>query len=162
MNAIPVTQTHPYVQLANWIFRPLEYMHANYQRYGDLFFARWGLFEWIFINHPQALKTMLSQDLGPAISAPGEVNELLRPVLGENSVILQTGSQHRQRRKLIMPPFHGERLKVYAELIRQITLAAMDDLRPGQALQARQLTQKITMRVILQAVFGLHEGDRFR
>ncbi|NEQ47033.1 MAG: cytochrome P450 [Leptolyngbya sp. SIOISBB] len=162
MTPLPVTQTYPYVQLANWIFRPLDYMDANYRRYGDLFFARWGVLEWIFINHPQALKTMLSQDLGPAISALGDVNEILKPLLGENSIILQTGKQHRQRRKLMMPPFHGERLKVYAELIRQITLEVMDDLQPGQALQARQLTQKITMRVILQAVFGLHEGDRYQ
>lgn len=162
MNPIPVTQTLPYVQLTNWIFRPLEYMDANYQRYGDLFFARWGLFEWIFVNHPQALKTLLSQDMGPAVTAPGEINAIFKPLLGEHSVILQTGQQHRQRRKLIMPPFHGERLKVYADLIRQITLAAMGEVSVGQPLQARQLTQKITMRVILQAVFGLHEGDRFQ
>lgn len=162
MNTIPVTKTYPYVQLANWIFRPLEYMDANYKRYGDLFFARWGLFEWVFINHPEPIKTILSQDLGSAISAPGDANEVLKPLLGENSVILLNGNQHRQRRKLIMPPFHGERLKVYADLIQQITLEAVAELKPGQTLQARKLMQKITMRVILQAVFGLHSGDRYQ
>ncbi|MGF1458946.1 MAG: cytochrome P450 [Leptolyngbyaceae cyanobacterium] len=161
MPTIPVTQTYPYLQLANWIFRPLEYMETNYQRYGDFFFARWGLFEWIFVNHPQALKTILSQDTGDLISSPGDANEVLKPLLGDNSVIMLNGDQHRQRRKLIMPPFHGERLKVYADMIREITLEAMNALQPGQAFQARKLTQKITMRVILQAVFGLHEGDRY-
>jgi cytochrome P450 len=162
MKTVPVTQTYPYAQLANWIFRPVDYMETNYQRYGDLFFARWGLFEWVFVNHPAALKTMLSQDMSAAISAPGEPNNILKPLLGENSVVLRSGNQHRQRRKLIMPPFHGERLKVYADLIRQITLEVMAEIQPGQPLQARQLMQKMTMRVILQAVFGLHEGDRCR
>jgi len=162
MNTVPVTQTYPYLQLANWIFRPLDYMEANYQKHGDLFFARWGLFEWVFVNHPQAIKTILSQDMGKAISAPGDANEVLKPLLGEHSVIMLNGNQHRQRRKLIMPPFHGERLKVYAELIRDITLEAIADLEPGQGFQARKLTQQITMRVILRAVFGLHEGDRYR
>ncbi|WP_204139724.1 cytochrome P450 [Halomicronema sp. CCY15110] len=162
MNTVPITQTYPYAQLANWIFRPLDYMETNYRRYGDLFFARWGVLEWVFLNHPEAIKTVLSQDMGAAISAPGETNNILKPLLGEHSVILLSGHQHRQRRKLIMPPFHGERLKVYADLIRQITLEVMAELQRGQALQARQLIQKMTMRVILQAVFGLHEGDRCR
>ncbi len=162
MRTVPVTQTHPYVQLTNWIFRPLEYMETNYRRYGDLFFARWGLFEWVFVNHPDAIKTVLSQDMGAAISAPGEANDILRPLIGDHSVMLLSGNQHRQRRKLIMPPFHGERLKVYADLIRHITLEVMAELQPGQTLQARSLSQKMTMRVILQAVFGLHEGDRCR
>jgi cytochrome P450 len=137
-------------------------MDANFREYGDLFWARWGLFEWVFVNHPDALKTILSQDTGEVINAPGEVNDLLRPLLGEHSVIMLSGKAHRQRRKLIMPPFHGERLKVYANLIQEITREALADLQPDQAFKARELTQKITMRVILQAVFGLHEGDRYR
>ncbi|MEM1308856.1 MAG: cytochrome P450 [Cyanobacteria bacterium P01_H01_bin.153] len=160
MKTVPVTATYPYLQLANWIFRPLDYMEANYRKYGDLFFARWGMFEWIFVNHPQAIKTMFSKDTSKVMSAPGDANAVLKPLLGEHSVIMLNGEQHRARRKLIMPPFHGERLKVYADLIYQITLEAMATLQVGQAFQARKLTQKITMRVILQAVFGLHEGDR--
>jgi len=115
-------------------------MEANYRQYGDLFFARWGLFEWVFVNHPQALKTILSQDTGKVISAPGDANEVLKSLLGEHSVIMLNGNQHRQRRKLIMPPFDGERLKIYADLIREITLEAIAQLQPGQDFQARKLT----------------------
>jgi cytochrome P450 len=162
MTTLPDTKTIPYVQLANWIFRPLAYMDANFRRYGDFFYAHWHFSNWVFVNHPEALKTILSQDTGAAITAPGEANEILRPLLGNHSVIMLSGQAHRQRRKLIMPPFHGERLKVYADLIRDITVQAMAELQPGQAFRARDITQKITMRVILQAVFGLHEGDRYR
>lgn len=162
MKTIPTTQTFPYVQLVNWIFRPLEYMDANFQKYGDFFYARWGIFDWVFFHHPEAMKAILTQDTSAAISSPGEANEILRPLLGDHSVIMLSGKKHQQRRKLVMPPFHGERLKVYADLIRKITLEAMDEITPGQEFRAREMTQKLTMRVILQAVFGLHEGDRYR
>ena len=162
MPTIPVTQTHPYLQLANWVLQPLSYMETNFRRYGDVFFARWGVLDWVFINHPKAMKTVLSQDMGAAISAPGEANEVLKVLLGDQSVIMLSGSAHRRRRKLIMPPFHGERLKLYADLIRDITMAVLDEMEPGQTFRAREMTQKITMRVILQIVFGLHEGDRYR
>ncbi|MEM6838764.1 MAG: cytochrome P450 [Cyanobacteria bacterium P01_C01_bin.120] len=162
MKTIPAPPTNPYLQLVNWIFRPLDYMEVNYRKYGDLFFARWGLLDWILVSHPQAIKTMFNKDTSSVMSAPGDANAVLKPLLGENSIIMLNGQQHRARRKLIMPPFHGERLKVYADLIYQITLEAMASLQQGQGLRARELTQKITMRVILQAVFGLHEGDRYR
>ncbi|MDB9526880.1 cytochrome P450 [Oscillatoria sp. CS-180] len=162
MKTVPTPKTSPYLQLLNWIFRPLEYMEANFQRCGDLFLARWGMLEWILVSHPDALKTILTQDSGDVVSAPGEVSAILKPLLGDNSVILQSGDKHRQRRKLIMPPFHGERLKVYADLIQNITRSLMGEMRDGQTFQARDLTQKLAMRVILQAVFGLHEGDRYR
>ncbi|MEL6398607.1 MAG: cytochrome P450 [Cyanobacteria bacterium J06607_6] len=162
MPTIPQTQTPPYLQLANWIFRPLAYMEANARRYGDFFFAKWGLLDWIFVSHPEALKTILTQDQGPTITAPGDANKILEPLLGKHSVILLNGEQHQQRRKLIMPPFHGERLKVYADLIQTITRSLMDEMTVGQSFRARDVMQKITMRVILQAIFGLHEGERYR
>ena len=162
MRTIPQPKTLPFVQLANWIFRPLDYMETNFQRCGDLFFARWGVLDWIFVHHPDALKQMLTQDTGEAISAPGDTNKILISLLGKHSIALLSGETHRHRRKLIMPPFHGERLKVYADLIRDITLSLMAEMSVGQRFRARDLMQKITMRVILQAVFGLHEGDRCR
>lgn len=162
MQTVPKARTAPYIQLANWIFRPLDYMETNVKRHGDLFLARWGMLEWLVVSHPDAIKILLTQDNSDALSSPGEANAILRPLVGNNSVMLLSGNAHRQRRKLITPPFHGERLKVYADLIQQITRSLMDEMSPGQPFRARDVMQKITMRVILQAVFGLHEGDRYR
>ncbi len=162
MPTIPRVQTHPLLQFLNWIFRPLDYMDTQAKRYGDVFFADWGGYEWIFVADPESLKTILTQDAGEVLSAPGSVNAILKPLLGEQSMILLGGDRHRQRRKLVMPPFHGERLKVYADLIQSVTHEVMAEMRPGQPFRAREAMQKITMRVILQAVFGLHAGDRYR
>ncbi len=162
MPPIPTSQTPASVQLVNWILRPLDYMEVNRRRHGDLFLADWGILNWVFVSHPEALKAIFTQDTSEAITAPGDANRILERLLGKHSVIMLDGTEHKQRRKLIMPPFHGERLKVYADLIRDITYTVMAEMTPGQPFRARDIMQQITMRVILQAVFGLYEGDRFR
>jgi cytochrome P450 len=159
MATIPTAPAPGLVQFYNWIFHPLDYMETQYRRWGDIFKARGTLMDWIFLSHPDALKYVLTHD-GQELSAPGEVNQILTPLLGYNSLILLSGAQHRQRRQLVMPPFHGERLKVYGELICTITHEVLADLTPGQPFKARELTQKISMQIILQAVFGLRQGER--
>jgi cytochrome P450 len=105
---------------------------------------------------------LLTHDNTDHLSAPGELNALGEAVFGKNSVLLLSGKQHQQRRKLIMPPFHGERMKAYGELICKITRDVMESYRDGQLFYARTAMQTITMRVILQAVFGLYEGSRYQ
>jgi cytochrome P450 family 110 len=64
------------------------------------------------------------------------------------------------QRQLLLPPFHGERMRSYGELMREITEQVMTEYPPGQPFAARQLMQNISLRVILRAVFGLNEGTR--
>lgn len=158
MTAIPTAQSPGLVQFYNWIVDPIGYMATHYRQYGDAFRARGTLGNWVFLSHPDALKYVLTHD-GQELSAPGEYNKILTQLLGQNSLMLLSGIQHRQRRQLVMPPFHGERLKVYGELIRTITRQAIAQLTPGQHFKARELTQQISMQVILQAVFGLRQGE---
>ncbi|PSN18308.1 cytochrome P450, partial [filamentous cyanobacterium CCP5] len=70
-NSIPAVSTSARIQLLNWIFRPLDYMDVNFHRYGDEFRCNFGdQYRWVFLNHPDAVKTMFSED-GAAFSAPG-------------------------------------------------------------------------------------------
>jgi cytochrome P450 len=82
--------------------------------------------------------------------------------VGKNSLILISGDRHRRRRQIVMPPFHGERLKTYGDLILRITHEVIDQLPLNQPFTARDTMQQISMRVILQAVFGLYGGERYR
>jgi cytochrome P450 family 110 len=161
MPQIPHSPTPQIVQLMNWIAHPLNYMETNQRRWGDLFRARLALLNWVFISHPDSLRYLLTHDT-QELSAPGEVNLILKPLLGEHSMMMLSGQPHQARRKLVMPPFHGERLKVYGDLIQRITRDVMAELSPGQGFRARALTQKISMRVILQVVFGLYQGERYQ
>jgi len=118
--------------------------------------------EVILANDPQALQEIFSRDGGRGMSAPGELNGMLTQLVGQDSIILQSGAAHRRRRQLLTPPFHGERLRAYGATIRGIASAAMAAQPCGMAFSAREVMQQITMRVILQAVFGLHGGERYR
>ncbi|MGF1513053.1 MAG: cytochrome P450 [Elainellaceae cyanobacterium] len=165
MVALPQPQTPGLAQILQWVFNPIGYMETNTRRFGDIFKAKIAPTEAgsvVLVSHPDAIQYLLTHDTGKALSAPGEANQLAEPLLGKHSVILQSGKQHRQRRKLMTPPFHGERMQAYGELICQITRQVVGEWTVGETFSARDAMQKITMRVILQAVFGLHEGHRYR
>ena len=165
MVTLPSPKTPGLAQLLQWIFNPIGYMETNFSRFGDLFEAKIVPMEntpLVMVNHPRGVQELLTRDNGTLFSAPGEANKLVEPLLGSQSVILLSGKPHRDRRRLVMPPFHGERMKAYGELICQITRQVVADWPRDKTFSARDAMQKITMRVILQAVFGLHEGERYR
>ena len=151
-------KAHPALQLASWLRNPLQTMETAAAEFGGCFTLRWGGFKTVVVvSDPKALQTVLTD---AAFTAPGEANGIARPLLGNHSLILLSGNQHQQRRKLLMPPFHGERVLAYGQLIRQITQQVMAVWEPNCPFNVRKAMQEITLRVILQAVFGLHQGDR--
>ncbi|MDF5720580.1 MAG: cytochrome P450 [Rhizonema sp. PD37] len=165
MVSIPSSNTPALVQTLQWVFNPLGYMRKNFEQRGDFFRAEVSPVNpepIVFINHPEAIQYLLTHDSSEELTSPGEVNVQIKALFGENSVLLLNGKQHRQRRQLIVPPFHGERMRAYGDLICTIAREVMGTWEIGKPLCIRDTMQQITMRVILQAVFGLHEGDRYR
>lgn len=163
MKRLPGPQTPPLVQLIQWIAYPMRYMELCAQRYGDLFTLRLGdqSTPIVFVSNPQVLQEMLAGH-SKAFEAPGDLNQLLQPLLGNHSVITLSGASHQRQRQLLMPPFHGERMRTYGEIIAEITAQEMGNWQPGQPFKLRDSTQAITLRVMLRAVFGLEEGPRYQ
>ena len=165
MESIPRSNTPAPVQLLQWVLNPLGYMSTNFQRFGDCFQAKIDPVNsepLILLNHPEAIQYMLTHDTTKEITSPGDLNILVKPLFGENSLLLLNGKQHRRRRQLVMPPFHGERMKAYGDSIYTIAREVMATWEIGKPFYIRDAMQQITMRVILQAVFGLYEGERYR
>ncbi|MGA1357358.1 MAG: cytochrome P450, partial [Prochlorothrix sp.] len=170
MTSIPESATPALFQFFQFALNPTSYQTHLSRRFGDIFRAyisfrrqQYGQETRLFIlSEPKALQQILSQDTGKVFSAPGEVNQLLAPLVGNNSVILVSGQTHRRRRQMVTPPFHGERLKVFGDLILQITGEVMAEVPADRPFSARFYMQKLTMRVILEAVFGLHQSDRYQ
>jgi cytochrome P450 family 110 len=151
-------------QMLQWIIMPFSFMRSCNDRYGDRFTAAIGqkLSPIVFFSNPQALQVILTNDDSELFDAPGELNVLLEPFLGTQSVIGLSGDRHRRMRQLLMPPFHGERMRSYGQLIRDITEEVMSQWVAGKAFSVRQSMQRISMRVILRAVFGLKDGTRYQ
>ena len=57
---------------------------------------------------------------------------MLGPVVGERSVLLADGAEHMRQRKLLLPPFHGERMRAYEEVMREAADRAIDGWPVGE------------------------------
>ncbi|MEG4286197.1 cytochrome P450 [Microcoleus sp. A006_D1] len=152
--------TPRFVQLIQWIADPLTYMDVSAKKYGEIFTTRWGNLEpFVMIHNPQAIQEMLNSK---AFDAPGDINGILKPLLGEQSMIVISGEKHKRQRQLLMPPFHGERMRNYGQQICDIAQDVASKWTVDRPFVARTAMQEITMRVILQVVFGLDEGPRLQ
>lgn len=152
-------------QMYRWIVEPLALMRDAADRFGDCFTINIAskANHLVMLSNPEALQTLLTQDEGKIFDAPGDLNNgLLEPVFGTQSVIGLSGNPHRRMRQLMMPPFHGERMRSYGQIMREITLDVMRSWPVGEPFLVQKAMQTISMRVILKAVFGLEEGDRYR
>jgi cytochrome P450 family 110 len=150
-----------FFQRVQWVVNPVGYMENAAIEYPDIFGARIIGFgdSVVFVNHPQAIQEILTNDR-KKFSAPGKYNSILQPLIGDYSVIMLDGENHRKRRQLIMPPFHGDRMKSYGDLIVNLAKKVMDAIPLNQHFLARSAMQEISMQVILQSVFGLYSGTR--
>ncbi|XGW00854.1 MAG: cytochrome P450 (plasmid) [Leptolyngbya sp. BL-A-14] len=159
---VPTPKTPKLLQAAQWILDPIGYLTSNFERYGDIFAAQLvaGSDEPVLIvNEPKAMQYLLTHDMSKAFTAPGE--PLLEPLVGQQSLMLLSGDPHRHRRQLVMPPFHGERLKAYGQMIQRLTQTLIGQWPLHTPLDVRQSMQQLTLRVILQVVFGLDQGERY-
>ena len=158
---IPKVKQHPIRQRIQWIADPVGYMEDAVKDNPDLFGAEVLGFgnNFVFVNHPEAIKELLSKDR-QRFPALGRENGLLRPLVGDNSIFLISSDRHKNRRKLLLPPFHGERMPLYGKLIRDLTIDIFNRLSIGEAFTVRTLTQDVSLQVILEAVYGLNRGER--
>lgn len=155
-------KTSHLIQELQWIADPVDYMNTCARKYGDIFGTRIGAGcrNLIFTSHPEAIQYILTHDT-KELTAPGSVNGILKPLVGDKSVILLEDKAHRRQRKLLMPPFHGERMFNYGQLICDLTRKVGDRWEVGKPFRARDSMQEISLAVILQAVFGVYEGTRY-
>jgi len=112
----------------------------------------------VAVSDPAAIRDLFTAD--PALLRAGAANAALEPVVGPESILLLDGDRHMRRRRLVLPPFHGERLAGYAGDIARRTAQDLERWPVGRpfALEARM--RAITLDVILTVVFGLRSGVR--
>ncbi|MEH2217040.1 MAG: cytochrome P450 [Nostoc sp.] len=154
-------QTHPWIQTYQWLTNPLEYMEACAKRYGDIFTLRIGpvFTPQVFFSNPQAIQQIFTTD--PKQLDSGEQAGIKSPLLGKQSLLALEGKPHQRQRKLLTPPFHGERMLAYGQLTREITEQVISQWQVGESFSVLPSMQEISLEVILKAVFGLADGPRY-
>ena len=152
-----------FVQLAQFLYDLYGVLDRSKARYGDLFTLRLPGFSdagpMVAVSAPRHLEQVFKAP--PEVLCGGDANELFRAYLGDGSVLLMSGSRHRRERKLLMPPFHGERMRAYGEAIREITDQQVATLHVGDTVNIHKIAQRITLDVILTVVFGILD-DKLR
>src|SRR5204863_2726407 len=90
----------------------------------------------------------------------GEANRILRPVLGDPSVLLLDDEQYLQQRKLMLPPFHGERMQRHRETMAEAARQEIARWPAGEPFALHPHMQAVTLEVIMRVVFGVSDAER--
>src|SRR5215208_1517298 len=139
---------------------PYGWMVKRWRRYGDVFSSRFPIFgRVVYVADPALVKEVFAGD--PATFHAGEANSLaLGDALGDHSLLTLDEQRHLSQRKLLLPPFHGESVRRYVEVMAEATEREVARWPLGKEIELRPRMQAITLEVILRAVFGVREGER--
>jgi cytochrome P450 family 135 len=155
----PEPKYSPLSQTLRWSFRPLPFMQECRENYGDSFSVKFLSFErpMVMISDPVAIKALYTER---AHGLPPGREVVLTPVVGPHSVLVIEGSDHLAHRKVMLPPFHGERMRSYEPVVTGLVDAEIDRWPLGDEFAIHPRMQAITLEVILRVVFGVSEGPR--
>jgi cytochrome P450 len=130
------------------------------RRYGDVFTNRIAPAgrPVVFFTRPEHAKEIFAGD--PEVFHAGKANGILGPIMGEHSLLLQDGGEHKRARKLLMPAFNGHALREYQALVTEVARAEVATWRSGLELRALDRMNALTLEVILRVVFGVTDEER--
>ncbi len=131
------------------------------ERFGDNFSVKFLGFKspMVMISDPDAIKALYTERTH---GLPPGRNIFLEPVLGSRSLLLLEGDDHLAHRKLMLPSFHGERMRSYQPLVEEIVGREIDSWPLGEQFAIHPRMQAVTLEIILRVVFGVAEGTRLQ
>ncbi|MGH2864809.1 MAG: cytochrome P450 [Solirubrobacteraceae bacterium] len=139
--------------------RQRPYLERSRRRYGSMFtISVVGLGRAVIVSDPELIKQTFRAD--PTVLHAGTASPL-RELLGENSMLGIDEEQHMEQRKLLLPPFKGQRMREYEPMIAEIAAREIDGWPCDVEFEVARAMQRITLRAILRAVFGA-EGARLQ
>src|SRR5829696_5950528 len=148
------------LNMLGWTLRPVPFMERCRRRYGERFTVDIGPPEgkWIFLTQPDEIREMFSAPVD--VLHPGEGARVLEPVVGSRSVLLLDGAEHLAQRKVMLPAFHGERMRALTGAMEAVAAREVAAWPAGEAFPLHTRTQALTLEIILRAVFGMEAGAR--
>ena len=145
--------------MVRWVGTPLPFLEDMAARYGNVFSMHLPRLAgpMVIFAEPSAVRDLFTGD--PLALNAGQANIILRAVLGKDSLLLLDGERHLRERRLMLPPFHGERMKAYGEAMREVTLREIARWPVGRPFPVHASTQAITLDVIMRTIFGVGSDD---
>ncbi len=149
-------------QIGRWIIHPLKLLDECHQRYGDVFTLSAPRGEkFVIVGDPDLIKQVLTSDPATLLAGQGNAT-LLEPMLGKFSLLTLDGADHLRQRRLLLPAFHGERMKAYSTVMAETTESSLERWPMHQPFALHSMMQEITLDVILRTVFGVSSSGDLR
>ena len=156
---LPPCSTAPRArQTTRWMARPLTFLRSLQKEHGDLFTIH--LLQedpWVMVGDPELAKQIFRAPSD--VLHAGEPKRILEPILGPRSILLLDESRHMRQRRLLLPPFHGDRMARYEDAMREAAEAELERWPTEVAGPSAPHMGTITLEVILRAVFGVTEPE---
>jgi cytochrome P450 len=147
------------LQTLRWLLRPISFLQSSRRRFGDTFSVRFLGFQkpMVMLTDPDAIRALYAN---PEHGLPPGRTLALLPILGPRSLLLLEGREHLARRRLMLPPFHGERMRAYESTVREVVAREVESWPEGEPFAMHARMQRVTLEVILRAVFGVTDPER--
>jgi cytochrome P450 family 135 len=155
----PGPREPPILQTLQWLLRPISFLESCRRRYGDVFSVRFLGFRtpMVMLSDPEAIRALYGN---AEHGLPAGRALALLPILGPRSLLLLEGRDHLVRRRVMLPPFHGARMRAYEDTVREVVVGDVDRWPEGEPFAVHPRMQRVTLEVILRAVFGVTDSER--
>lgn len=149
----------PALQTLRWLLRPITFLENCRRRFGDAFSVNFLGFKtpMVMLSDPEAIRALYTERSN---GLPPGRTVALRPIMGARSILLLEGAEHLARRKVMLPPFHGERMRAYEPIVREAAEREIDAWPRDASFAVHPRMQAVTLEVILRAVFGVEDRGR--
>jgi cytochrome P450 family 135 len=150
----PGPRTPAAAQTIEWIARPTDLLRRSAAQFGEPFTLRtlWADAPMVVFSDPEQIKRVYAAP--PDALHGGASSTVLEPFAGPSSILLLSGAPHMRQRKLMLPPFHGERMEAHRATVAALATAELDRWEPGRPLRTLPRMQELTLDVILRVVLG--------
>ncbi len=150
----PEVQLPRALQVLRFNQRQIDFVFGARRRLGEVFRMQ-GIVPGgpVITSHPDHVQSLFTAKPDQAPSLTGE--SPLRPIVGPNSVLTAIGPRHMRQRKLLLPPFHGEAIAKYMEMISDAAEREIARWPVGEAISLAPRMQAITLDVIMSGIFGI-------
>jgi cytochrome P450 family 135 len=149
----------PILQTLRWLLRPISFLESSRRRFGDTFSVRFlgARTPMVMLSDPESIRALYGN---PEHGLPPGRRVALLPIVGSRSLLLLEGGDHLARRRLMLPSFHGARMRAYESTVREVVARDVESWPEREPFAMHPRMQHVTLEVILRAVFGIDDPER--
>jgi cytochrome P450 family 135 len=143
-------------QSLQYLIAPTQYLARAQQRHGDIFTARLLGQDWVVLADPSVIREVFAKP--PDQMLGGEPSRVLEPLIGTRNTLMFDGDEYLQRRRLLLPSFHGEALARHDQAINDAAQSEIATWPANGSIAVLPHMQRLSATIIKRCVLG-ETGD---